>query len=157
MHFASNNKYGKLTLGIMGKISPKKRSDCPVSLALDLLGDKWTLIVMRDLLLFEKRLFSELADSSEGIPTNILADRLKRLEAAGLLTREAYQDNPPRYAYHLTLRGLELFPVLKEMILWAVKHLPGIPRKDPAFMKDLEKRVAARKRAKRISKAPARS
>jgi len=141
----------------MRKKIDKKRSDCPVSHVLDLLGDKWTLIVMRDMLLFEKKLFNELADSMEGIPTNILADRLKRLETAGLLTREAYQDNPPRYAYQLTLRGLELFPVLKEMILWGVKHLPGLPQRDPAFLKELEKRVVARRRAKKISKAPGRN
>jgi DNA-binding HxlR family transcriptional regulator len=125
--------------------SNKKRSNCPISNVLDLLGDKWTLIVMRDMLFFGKKLYKELADSSEGIPTNILADRLKRLEGAQILRKEAYQNNPPRYAYQLTLKGLDLFPVLKEIILWGVKHIPDLPRRDPAFLKEVEKKISQRK------------
>ncbi len=122
----------------------KKRSNCPVSNVLDLLGDKWTLIVMRDMLFFEKKLYKELADSPEGIPTNILADRLKRLEAAGILTKQAYQDNPPRYAYQLTSKGLEIFPILREIILWGMKHIPDLPRRDPAFLKQVERRIRSK-------------
>ena len=129
----------------MGKKISNRRSTCPVSNVLDLLGDKWTLIVLRDMLLFGKKLFKELAESTEGIPTNILADRLKRLELAGLLTKEAYQSNPPRYAYHLTLKGMDLFPVLKEIIVWGAKYLTGIRSRDPNFLKDLEKQVSAKK------------
>ncbi|MFO1520158.1 MAG: helix-turn-helix domain-containing protein [bacterium] len=125
----------------------KKRSDCPVSNVLDLLGDKWTLIVLRDMLFFEKKLYKELSDSNEGIPTNILADRLKRLESAEILTKESYQNNPPRYAYRLTSKGLDLFPVLKEIIVWGIKHLPGLPRRDPAFLKEVEKRILRQKAA----------
>ena len=123
----------------------KKRSDCPVSNVLDLLGDKWTLLVLRDMLFLEKKLYKELADSTEGIPTNILADRLRRLEAAGILTKEPYQAHPPRYAYHLTSKGFDLFPVLKEIIRWGVKHFPDLPRRDPQFLKQVEKRVSRQK------------
>jgi len=130
-----------------GKSAKKKRSDCPISQVLDLLGDKWSLIVMRDMLLFEKKLFKDLADSEEAIPSNILADRLKRLEAAGIVTKRAYQDNPLRYAYDLTLKGLEIFPVLREIILWGVKHFPGIPKRDPAFLEEIEGRISLRKSA----------
>jgi len=98
---------------------------------------------MRDLLFFEKHLFKELAESEEGIPTNVLADRLKRLEGAGILDREAYQDHPPRYAYRLTKKGMELFPVLKEIIRWGMKHFPGIPHRDPAFLTKVERRIKA--------------
>lgn len=129
----------------MRKKVSNRRSTCPISNVLDLLGDKWTLIVLRDLLFFGKKLFKELSDSTEGIPTNILADRLKRLEQAGLLTKEAYQSNPPRYAYHLTVKGVDLFPVLKEIIVWGAKYLPGIRHRDPNFLKDLEKQVNAKK------------
>jgi len=125
--------------------SPKKRSDCPISNVLDLLGDKWTLIVIRDMLLFEKKLYKELAESTEGIPTNILADRLKRLESSGIIRKEAYQQNPPRYSYRLTAKGFDLYPVLRELISWGAKHIPGIPRGDPAFFKEIEKRVLKNK------------
>jgi DNA-binding HxlR family transcriptional regulator len=125
---------------------PRKRSECPVSNVLDLLGDKWTLIVIRDMLFFGKKLYMELADAAEGIPTNILADRLKRLETAGIVTKEAYQDNPPRHAYRLTAKGFDLFPILKEIIRWGTKHIPGTPRRDPVFLKEIEKQIAGQKR-----------
>lgn len=117
------------------------RSDCPVSNVLDVLGDKWTLIVLRDMLLFEKKLYSEFAESDEGIPTNILADRLRRLEAAGILAKKIYQERPTRYSYHLTAKGLELFPILKEIILWGARHISGLPRRDPAIFAEIEKRI----------------
>src|SRR5262245_49305901 len=100
----------------------QKRSVCPISNVLDFLGDKWTLLVIRDMMLRGKKLYKELAESAEAIPTNILADRLKRLEATGILTKESYQDNPPRYSYRLTEKGWDLYPVIKEMLRWGVKH-----------------------------------
>src|SRR5271168_4961621 len=85
----------------MSKSGPTKtspRSPCPVACSLDLFGDRWTLLVIRDLF-WGKTRFGEFEASPEGIPTNILAERLQRLEAAGLVGRKAYQSNPPRYAY----------------------------------------------------------
>jgi DNA-binding HxlR family transcriptional regulator len=90
---------------------------------LDLLGDRWTLLVVRDLLFFRKVRYNELADTLERIPTNILADRLRRLEAAGIVEKGAYQDRPVRYEYRLTARGMDLLPVLREMIGWAKRHI----------------------------------
>ena len=104
--------------------TPSKRSVCPIACTLDLLGDKWTLLVVRDLLMFDKRLYSEILQSEENIPTNILADRLKRLEEAGILTKQPYQQNPVRYAYELTPAGRTLGPILKELAHWANKNIP---------------------------------
>jgi len=101
-----------------------KRSVCPAAGALDILGDKWTLLVVRDLLL-GKSTYGELQASPEKVPTNILADRLKRLEGAGLLYKEPYQQRPVRYAYRLTEMGRDLGPVLEAMMLWASRYLPG--------------------------------
>ena len=108
------------------------RSACPVSSVLDIIGDKWTLLVIRDLLFLGKRLYSELADSMEKIPTNILADRLKKLEAAGIIEKNPYQDKPVRYAYTLTDRGQALRPLLVEMATWGNEYINGtkIPPKE---------------------------
>lgn len=101
------------------------RSACPVASLLDIVGDKWTLVVVRDLFLNKHR-YGDFLTSSEAIPTNILADRLKRLEAAGIVKRELYQDNPPRAEYFLTTRGADLEPVLSSMLHWGKKYLPGV-------------------------------
>ncbi len=102
------------------------RSTCPIANLLDIVGDKWTLLVVRDLLLLSKRRYGEFQNSPEAIPTNILADRLKRLEAAGLVKKEFYQDNPPRAEYFLTRKGADLEPVLKAMGKWGKQHIPGV-------------------------------
>lgn len=103
---------------------PCQRSICPVASALDILGDKWTLLVVRDLLL-GKKTYGELQASPEKVPTNILADRLRRLERAGLLFKVPYQERPVRYAYRLTAMGTDLGPVLQSMMLWANSYIPG--------------------------------
>jgi DNA-binding HxlR family transcriptional regulator len=103
----------------------RRRSRCPVSSALELLGDKWTLLLVRDLML-GKGTYSEFQQSPEGIPTNILADRLKRLQAAGIIDREPYQQKPVRYRYRLTARGRDLSPVIHALIDWSERHLEGV-------------------------------
>jgi DNA-binding HxlR family transcriptional regulator len=103
----------------------RHRSPCPIASALDILGDKWTLLVVRDLLFMGKRQYGELLESPEGIPTNILAERLKRLEAAGLLEKRPYQTNPPRYDYHLTPKGRDLRRPLLSLVRWGNAHIPG--------------------------------
>jgi DNA-binding HxlR family transcriptional regulator len=100
------------------------RSTCPIAVTLDFLGDKWTLLVIRDLFL-GKRTYGELLKSPEKIPTNILAERLKRLEKAGLVEKKPYQERPVRHAYTLTAKGHDLKGVLKAILLWADKHIPG--------------------------------
>lgn len=100
------------------------RSGCPIATTLDVVGDKWSLIIVRDMIIGKSR-YNEFLDSPEGITTNILADRLKRLEGAGLVVREAYQTNPTRYAYRLTDKGEGLTPVLQEISRWANRYYPG--------------------------------
>jgi DNA-binding HxlR family transcriptional regulator len=104
------------------------RSPCPVACSLDLLGDKWTLLVVRDLLL-GKTTYTEFQQSPEGIPSNILAERLKRLLAAGIVGKSRYHERPVRYAYHLTEKGRDLGPVLSALVDWGNRHIPGtVPR-----------------------------
>jgi DNA-binding HxlR family transcriptional regulator len=101
-----------------------RRSACAIANTLDLVGDKWSLLVVRDLL-HGKRTYGELSQSPEGIPTNLLADRLKRLEEAGLVTGTPYQERPVRYAYALTDKGADLGPVLLALVRWGKRHIPG--------------------------------
>ncbi len=100
------------------------RSPCPVASALDLIGDKWSLLVVRDLF-YGSKTYGELQASPEHIPTNILADRLKRLEAAGLIAAEPYQERPVRYAYSLTECGAGLKDVLLAIARWGNEYIPG--------------------------------
>ena len=101
-----------------------QRSDCPLACVLDVMGDKWTLLIVRDLF-HGKHRFSEFLQSGEDIKTNILAERLKRLEKAGLVKKSPYQNNPPRYEYHLTKTGSNLFPIIESFVKWARAHIPG--------------------------------
>jgi DNA-binding HxlR family transcriptional regulator len=101
-----------------------KRSPCPIASTLDIIGDKWSLLVIRDLL-HGKHTYGELLASPEGIPTNLLADRLKRLQEAGIIVRSAYQEHPVRYAYRLSEKGAELGEVLRALVRWGKKHIPG--------------------------------
>ena len=104
-----------------------RRSQCPVACSLDLIGDRWTLLVIRDLFLGKSR-FGDFAGSPEAIPSNILAERLKRLEAAGLIRATPYSEHPPRVAYQLTPRGQELRPVLDALAIWGLEQFPGTRR-----------------------------
>jgi DNA-binding HxlR family transcriptional regulator len=113
-----------------GKTKPKMeahgflRSPCAVACTLDLVGDKWSLLVVRDLLRGNVT-YGELQNSPEGIPTNILADRLKRLEEAHLISKSAYQEHPVRYRYGLTEKGQSLRDVLRALVRWGTEHIPG--------------------------------
>ena len=108
----------------MSTAKPFTRSACAVANSLDIVGDKWSLLVVRDLL-YGKRTYGELADSPERIPTNILAERLRRLEAAGIISSAAYQERPVRYAYTLTPKGRALGDVLLAFVRWGKRHIPG--------------------------------
>jgi DNA-binding HxlR family transcriptional regulator len=104
-------------------IAPR-RSRCPVACTLDVLGDRWTLLVVRDLIRGKRR-FAKLVESPERIPTNILTDRLKRLVSLGVVKSRRYSDHPPRVEYQLTAKGEDLRPVLRAMVEWGVKHAGG--------------------------------
>lgn len=107
------------------------RSTCSIARTLEVAGDKWTLLIVRDLLWHGKQTFQALQDSAEHIPSNILSERLKRLIEWGLVGRAAYQQNPVRYAYQLTDKGKSLEPVLLQIMAWGHRHLGG-GRYDPA-------------------------
>jgi DNA-binding HxlR family transcriptional regulator len=100
------------------------RSPCAVANSLDIVGDKWSLLVVRDLL-HGKRTYSELSLSPERIPTNILADRLERLAETGIVARAPYQERPVRYAYTLTPKGKALGDVLLAFVRWGKQYIPG--------------------------------
>jgi DNA-binding HxlR family transcriptional regulator len=121
------------------------RSPCPIARTLDLLGDRWTLLVVRDLLFFGKRRFGELAASPEGIPTNILTDRLRRLEECGVVVKVPYLTRPRRYEYHLTAGGQDLFPVLRSIIEWANRHLPDTAKAPPGMLDNLEETLRSQR------------
>lgn len=101
-----------------------RRSRCPVACTLDVLGDRWSLLVIRDLVRGKRR-FAEFLESPEGIPTNILASRLKRLLAIGVIEATHYCLHPPRLEYALTVKGEELRPILRAMVDWGVRHAGG--------------------------------
>ena len=100
-----------------------ERSCCPITNGLDIFGDKWSLLIVRDLMLGKRR-YQDLISSPESIASNILADRLKRLESAGLVHRRAYQQSPPRYEYILTEKGTDLKPVLEAIAAWGERYYP---------------------------------
>lgn len=114
------------------------RSICPAAAALDLIGDRWTLLVLRDVLLFGKRHFHEFQASPEHISTNTLSQRLRRLEAAGVLERRVYQVHPERCEYHATAKGRDLAPVLRELVLWGARHVPGVAKPTRAQLRAFE-------------------
>ena len=100
------------------------RSGCPINLTLEVLGDKWSLLILRDMMFGRKRHFRELMRSEEGISSNILADRLKRLLEHGLLTKADDPSHKQKAIYSLTEQGIELLPVLAQMAAWGRKYLP---------------------------------
>lgn len=104
------------------KPSTKRRSGCPVSTTLDLLGDRWSLLLVRDMMVRGYRTYREFQRAGEGIATNILADRLQKLEAGGIIHREAAEEDGRSTHYRLTAKGIALAPVLFEMLIWGAHH-----------------------------------
>jgi DNA-binding HxlR family transcriptional regulator len=111
----------------------KLRSGCPIATSLDAFGDRWTLVIIRDLATGKAR-FGDFLKSPECIPTNVLADRLLRLEEFGLIGKKTYQTNPARYEYGLTQKGAELLPVLQAICRWANTHMPETWRTPERFL-----------------------
>jgi len=104
------------------KSKPKRRSGCPVSISLERFGDRWSLLIIRDLMVRGFRTFKEFQESGEGIATNILADRLKKLEAAGIIFSEVEKTDGRRMNYRLTEKGIDLAPVMLELLIWGARH-----------------------------------
>jgi DNA-binding HxlR family transcriptional regulator len=98
------------------------KSHCPINFALEIFGDKWTLLIIRDLLLFGKKYYGDFINSEEGISTNILADRLNLLEREGFVQKHDDEAHGAKYVYQPTPKAIDLMPMLLEMILWSAKH-----------------------------------
>ena len=132
--------------------SPKRRSGCPLNASIEMLGDRWSLLIIRDMMLRGSRTFKEFLNSYERPATNILADRLRRLESYGIITTRADPTDGRKLIYLLTPKGLDLAPVLTEMVLWAAAHertdnqaLVNEMRKDKqAFLAAIRERCASR-------------
>jgi DNA-binding HxlR family transcriptional regulator len=107
---------------VAGKSKVKRRSGCPVSISLDMLGDRWSLLIIRDLMVRGYRTFKDFQGSSEGIASNILADRLRKLETAGIVSAESEETDARRINYRLTEKGIDLAPVLLDLLIWAARH-----------------------------------
>ena len=107
-------------LKVKSDAAPTQRSPCPVACSLDIFGDRWTLLIVRDLLVYSRTRFKDFAAAPEGIPTNILADRLERLRAHGIIEQIPAEDGTKRLAYRLTEKGRALGPVLKAMRDWGL-------------------------------------
>ncbi|MGB9205310.1 MAG: helix-turn-helix domain-containing protein [Terriglobales bacterium] len=100
----------------------KRRSECPLNASVEMLGDRWSLLIIRDMMLRGWQTFKEFLEGYEGIATNILADRLRKLVACGILTTDRDPSDGRRLIYSLTAKGIDLAPVLTEMVLWAAAH-----------------------------------
>lgn len=137
----------------MSSNKPFTRSACAIANSLDIVGDKWSLLVVRDLL-HGKHTYGELASSLERIPTNILADRLRRLEAAGILVSTPYQQRPVRYRYTLTPKGSALGEVLLALVRWGRQHIPGTLalQQGPAHPEPAEPASSTRRRRARTGR-----
>jgi len=112
------------------------RSSCPINIALELFGDKWTLLIVRDMMFRQLQAYGDFLNSPEGISTNILADRLKQLESNGLIRKYPDPGDGKKYIYLLTEKGEELMPVLIEMIRWGMKY-----SEDSAMPVEIRKRL----------------
>ena len=116
----------------------KKRSDCPISCSLDIFGDKWSLLIIRDMMFFDKSTYGDFLKSAEGIATNILAARLQSLEDNKLILKLEHPDSRAKVLYQLTKKSIDLLPIIVELYLWAEKHL-DIPADLKALLKEAKK------------------
>ncbi|WP_240047365.1 winged helix-turn-helix transcriptional regulator [Hymenobacter nivis] len=107
-----------------------------MSTSLDVLGDKWTLLLIRDIVFVGKSTYGQFLQSEEKIATNILADRLAVLEAQGLITKAVAADKKSKFTYRLTEKGLDTVPLIVELVLWGAKHCPTIA--DPSLLAELQ-------------------
>ena len=116
----------------------RKRSDCPVSCSLDIWGDKWSLLIIRDLMFSKECTYGDFLKAPEGIATNILASRLQALEENEIIEKLDHPESKAKVLYRLTRKGIDLLPVMIEINLWAEKYFP-IPADRKAMLKEVKK------------------
>lgn len=122
--------------------SSKKRSNCPVSSTLDVFGDKWSLLIIRDLMFFNSCTYGDFQKSEEKIATNILASRLKTLEENGIIEKTSHPDSKAKVLYKLTQKGIDLLPILVEINLWGEKYFEVSPE-IKSFLKEIKENKEA--------------
>ena len=110
------------------------RSKCPLSCALDVLGDKWSLLIIRDMIHFKKKTFKDFFASDENIATNILSSRLRKLENFGIISKTKLRNNKKTNIYKLTSAGLELIPAILELSKWGYENVKGLNSKKLDFL-----------------------
>jgi DNA-binding HxlR family transcriptional regulator len=126
------------------KPSPMRRSGCPLNASIEMLGDRWSLLIIRDMMLRGSQTYKEFLESHEKIATNMLADRLRKLEAYGIISTQRDPADGRKLIYRLTAKGIDLAPVLTEMVLWAAAHEEtGNQALVREMQKDKEKFLAA--------------
>jgi DNA-binding HxlR family transcriptional regulator len=108
--------------GVAKKAIAKRRSACPVNISLEVFGDRWSLLIVRDLMVRGFTTFQDFVESGEGIATNILANRLRRLRKSGIVTGEVDEADRRRVNYRLTEKGIDLAPVMVELLIWGAQH-----------------------------------
>ncbi|WP_207436015.1 winged helix-turn-helix transcriptional regulator [Sabulibacter ruber] len=118
--------------------SGDKRSDCPISSSLDIFGDRWSLLIVRDLMVYKTRTYGDFTKSAERIATNILAKRLQVLEDNGIIIKLPYPDNKVKGLYKLSPKGVDLIPALVEIALWGEKYVSN-PNEGSPFLKEVKK------------------
>lgn len=125
------------------KKQQQRRSDCPINFALEMFGDTWSLLIIRDIVYFGKKTYGEFLASEEGIATNILANRLALLEQKGMLVKKPYEDNKRKEMYVLTEKGLDIIPILVEIANWSAQYDPqtGAPPAWIALMNSDKERM----------------
>ncbi|MCJ7935549.1 MAG: helix-turn-helix transcriptional regulator [Chryseobacterium sp.] len=116
----------------------KKRSDCPISCSLEMWGDKWSLLIIRDLMIRKECTYGDFLKADEKIATNILASRLQHLLENGIIDKKDHPDNKLKIIYYLTEKGIDLVPIIVEINLWGDKHLT-IPEDRKKLLEDLKK------------------
>lgn len=139
------------------KAGSRHRSGCPVNISLEVFGDRWSLLIVRDLMVRGFTTFQDFLESGEGIATNILADRLRRLKRSGIVTGERDENDGRRVIYRLTEKGIDLAPVMLELLIWGARHeQTGAP---PAVIAEMAKSRQAvleetRRRWRELDAAP---
>lgn len=128
----------------------KRRSHCPIAFALEIFGDKWSLLILRDLIFKDQSYYEDFLKAGEGIATNILADRLLRLKSEGLIVAQANPENRRRILYRPTEKALDLIPMLLEIIEWSAKYdsKTAAPKEFVRMLKRDRKTLAEQVRAK---------
>ena len=114
-------------MNFMKKVNAKKRSSCPINFAVEEFGDIWSLLIVRDILFWDKTTYGEFLSSQEKISTNILADRLNQLLEKGILNKTPHEADKRKDVYQLTQKGLDLYPIVLQMMLWSARYDPHTP------------------------------